>query len=93
MSTAWTTTEGVQNELESAGFRHVQTEYIQADWHVKDPRVFVSSFLNSQNPGAKMVVGHLNDEELARCCDEWVKIVGEHGNVCKGVAVLGVGRN
>lgn len=46
----------------------------------------------NNNPGTQMAVGNLQGEELDKCCEEWVKIIAEHGNVCKGVAVQGVGR-
>jgi hypothetical protein len=48
--------------------------------------------VKSSNPAAQAVVGSFTEEELDRCCEEYVKILAEHGNVCKGVAVLGVGR-
>lgn len=88
----WKTTEGVKGEMEAVGFQNVKAEYVEVDWHVPDPKQFVNNFARNKNPATAAVVGHLNGEELDRCCDNWVRIVEENGNVCKGIAILGIGR-
>ncbi|CRG91347.1 hypothetical protein PISL3812_08395 [Talaromyces islandicus] len=92
LSEAWTTTEAVQAQLAAAGFRDVHAEYVEFDWKPEDPVNFAQQIVKSSNPAALAVVGSFSPEELDRCCEEYVKILAEHGNVCKGVAVLGVGR-
>lgn len=59
---------------------------------MEDPVKNAEQMVKSSNPAAQAVLGSFSEEELDRCCEEYVKILAEHGNVCKGVAVLGVGR-
>ncbi|KAE8147893.1 S-adenosyl-L-methionine-dependent methyltransferase [Aspergillus avenaceus] len=87
----WGDTAGVKEELESAGFRHVRSEYIEFDWHVEDPRAFALTICKSPNPGTQMVLGDLSDDKLDCVIEHYERILKEHGNVCKGVAVLGIG--
>ncbi|EED13564.1 hypothetical protein TSTA_098210 [Talaromyces stipitatus ATCC 10500] len=92
LPTIWKTTEGIKGEMEAAGFRGVHTEYVEALWHIPEPKKAVVAFTRSSNPGTEMIIKGLSEEELAVCRDEWVKLVEENGNVCKGIAVLGLGR-
>ncbi|KAE8392514.1 S-adenosyl-L-methionine-dependent methyltransferase [Aspergillus alliaceus] len=87
----WGDVAGVKGELESAGFRDVHSEYIDFDWLVEDPEAFAETMCKSSNPGTKMLLGDLSDEKLDRVVESYTRIVKEHGNVCKGVAVLGIG--
>ncbi|KAF7596698.1 hypothetical protein BBP40_000621 [Aspergillus hancockii] len=88
----WKSTEGVKGELEAVGFRDVHVEYIEFDWAVEDPEEFAEVMCKSRNPGTKLVVGDLSGDEVVDVARSYARIVREHGNVCKGVAVLGVGR-
>ncbi|KAH8703626.1 methyltransferase family protein [Talaromyces proteolyticus] len=88
----WTNTEGVKGELEAAGFHSVHSEYVEFDWKLEDPVKHANNMVRSANPGLQPALKQLSEVELDRCCEEYIKIVEEHGNVCKGVAVLGVGR-
>ncbi|KAF7617450.1 methyltransferase family protein [Aspergillus flavus] len=90
--THWKDAAGVKEELESAGFRDVHTEYVEFNWAVEDNNKFAEMMCTSSNPGSKMVLGDLTAEEQYHVCKEYAKILEENGNVCKGVAVLGVGR-
>lgn len=92
MPEAWTTTEGVQAQLAAAGFADAHAEYVEFDWKLEDPVGAAQVMVKSSNPAALAVVGGFSAEELDRVCDEYVKILAEHGNVCRGVAVLGLGR-
>ncbi|KAE8419507.1 S-adenosyl-L-methionine-dependent methyltransferase [Aspergillus pseudocaelatus] len=88
----WKDLVGVKGELESAGFRDVHTEYVEFNWVVEDHNQFAEMMCTSSNPGSKMVLGDLTDEEQGHVREEYVKILEENGNVCKGVAVLGIGK-
>ncbi|GMF83191.1 unnamed protein product [Aspergillus oryzae] len=90
--THWKDAAGVKEELESAGFRDVHTEYVEFNWVVEDNSKFAEMMCTSSNPGSKMVLGDLTAEEQYHVRKEYAKILEENGNVCKGVAVLGVGR-
>ncbi|KOC15620.1 methyltransferase family protein [Aspergillus flavus AF70] len=90
--THWKDAAGVKEELESAGFRDVHTEYVEFNWAVEDNSKFAEMMCTSSNPGSKMVLGDLAAEEQYHVRKEYAKILEENGNVCKGVAVLGVGR-
>ncbi|KAJ1715193.1 methyltransferase family protein [Aspergillus flavus] len=90
--THWKDAAGVKEELESAGFRDVHTEYVEFNWAVEDNSKFAEMMCTSSNPGSKMVLGDLTAEEQYHVRKEYAKILEENGNVCKGVAVLGVGR-
>lgn len=90
--THWKDAAGVKEELESAGFRDVHTEYVEFNWAVEDNSKFAEMMCTSSNPGSKMVLGDLTAEEQYHVREEYAKILEENGNVCKGVAVLGVGR-
>lgn len=88
----WKSPEGVKSEMESVGFRDVHAEFVEVNWHIPEPREFVKRFMKSSNPGLTMILKDLNDEQLALCNNEWVRLVEENGNICHGQAVLGVGR-
>lgn len=88
----WKTPEGIKSALESAGFRNVHAELVEVNWHIPEPKEFVKVFMNNSNPGLKMIIKDLTEEEVALCSDEWVRLVEQNGNVCHGQAVLGVGR-
>ncbi|KAB8222946.1 S-adenosyl-L-methionine-dependent methyltransferase [Aspergillus novoparasiticus] len=88
----WKDAAGVKGELESAGFREVHTEHVEFNWVVEDNSKFAEMMCTSSNPGSKMVLGELTAEEQCHVREEYAKILEENGNVCKGVAVLGVGR-
>ncbi|KAE8312639.1 S-adenosyl-L-methionine-dependent methyltransferase [Aspergillus transmontanensis] len=88
----WKEAVGVKEELESAGFRDVHTEYVEFNWAVEDNSKFAEMMCTSSNPGSKMVLGDLTAEEQYHVREEYAKILEENGNVCKGVAVLGIGR-
>ncbi|RAQ42091.1 methyltransferase family protein [Aspergillus flavus] len=90
--THWKDAAGVKEELEFAGFRDVHTEYVEFNWAVEDNSKFAEMMCTSSNPGSKMVLGDLTAEEQYHVRKEYAKILEENGNVCKGVAVLGVGR-
>ncbi|RAQ57925.1 methyltransferase family protein [Aspergillus flavus] len=87
--THWKDAAGVKEELESAGFRDVHTEYVEFNWAVEDNSKFAEMMCTSSNPGSKMVLGDLTAEEQYHVREEYAKILEENGNVCKGVAVLG----
>jgi hypothetical protein len=78
--------------MESAGFRNVHTEFIEVNWYVPEPKEFVKNFMKSSNPVLTMILKDLNEEQVALCSDEWVGLVEENGNMCHGLAVLGLGR-
>lgn len=88
----WKDTEGVKVELQAAGFRDVQVEYVDVDLPIEDRTGLSNILTRSNNPATKMVVGDFNDEEVARCREELVKILEQNGNICKGVAVMGIGK-
>ncbi|KAE8334058.1 S-adenosyl-L-methionine-dependent methyltransferase [Aspergillus sergii] len=88
----WKDAAGVKGELESAGFREVHTEHVEFNWVVEDNSKFAEMMCTSSNPGSKMVLGDLTAEEQYHVREEYAKILEENRNVCKGVAVLGVGR-
>ncbi|OGM51056.1 methyltransferase family protein [Aspergillus bombycis] len=88
----WQDTAGVKGEIESAGFRDVHTEYVEFNWVVEDRGKFADMMSTSSNPGAQMILGDFTPEEKQQVREEYLRILEENGDVCKGVAVLGVGR-
>ncbi|GAB1199707.1 hypothetical protein APSETT444_009064 [Aspergillus pseudonomiae] len=90
--TQWTDTAGVKREMESAGFRDVHTEYVEFNWVVEDRGKFADKMSTSSNPGSQMILGDFTAEEKQQVRGEYVRILEENGDVCKGIAVLGVGR-
>ncbi len=92
ISEAWTSTEGLKLEFEKAGFTDVKTEYVDIELPMHNAEMFVTGFIKGNNPGAKMIVGNLNEEELGSAAEEWISLVGERGNVVKGRWVVASGR-
>ena len=74
------------------GFRDVHAEFVEVNWHIAEPKEFVKTFMKSSNPASRMILKDLTEEEVALSSDGWVKLVEENGNICHGIAVLGVGR-
>ncbi|KAE8381328.1 S-adenosyl-L-methionine-dependent methyltransferase [Aspergillus bertholletiae] len=88
----WKDAAGVKGEMESSGFRDVQTEEVEFNWVPEDRRKFADMMCTSSNPATEMLLGDLTGEEQNQVREEYMRILQENGNVCKGIAVLGVGR-
>lgn len=78
--------------MEQAGFRNVHSEYIPVEWHMPDPKSAVAGMAIRTNPATSDIFKSFSEEEMERCREEWIKLVEANGNVCRGVAVLGIGR-
>lgn len=88
----WKSPEAVKGELETAGFRDAYAEIVEVNWHIPEPKEFVTTFINGLKHVFVKIFNDLTDEQMAHCRDEWVRLVEENGNICHGQAVLGVGK-
>ena len=88
----WNTVQGLKEVFEKAGFRDVSVEEVEVAIPMEKPEMFVHGFLKSSNPGAKMAVKNLSEEELDRVCVEWVRLIVEMGNKVSGSLIVAIGR-
>jgi SAM-dependent methyltransferase len=99
IATEWTSREGMEGLLRKAGFREVETEYVDAPITPPDVEGFAKFFLGSGNPAVTWVTDVLSGEEVKEVERKFVEVIREKcernekgGYVIVGVAVLAVGR-
>jgi SAM-dependent methyltransferase len=99
IATEWTSREGMEGLLRKAGFREVETEYVDAPITPPDVEGFAKFFLGSGNPAVTWVTDMLSGEEVKEVERKFVEVIREKcernekgGYVIVGVAVLAVGR-
>ncbi|KAH0292632.1 S-adenosyl-L-methionine-dependent methyltransferase [Aureobasidium namibiae CBS 147.97] len=95
----WTNAEGIATLLDNAGFRDVQTEYVEAPIVAQDPEGFAKFFLGSGNPAVTWITDVLSEEEIReveKAFEEMIREVCERneegGYVLAGTAVLAAGK-
>lgn len=92
----WSTTEAVSHELDTAGFKDIQAEYVDTWMSVDDPSVFLRYTVKNENRSMLKMVDGFSDEDIDRVCTEFERLVDE---LCptppkrlRGVAVVATGR-
>ncbi|KAI9836286.1 MAG: hypothetical protein M1819_001623 [Sarea resinae] len=95
MPEAWTTTAGVREQLEKAGFRDVEAREVRAHLAFDDPVTTVNFFVRRLPLMAKVRAG-LTADEIDRTCELMIQHLREKYTQLPGrmvgTAILGVGR-
>ncbi|KAI5248846.1 S-adenosyl-L-methionine-dependent methyltransferase [Aureobasidium subglaciale] len=96
---AWSTAEDVREQLANAGFRDIQTEYIEAPIIILDVETWSHSFIASGNPAVTWITDVLDVAEVEQVEKQLVQVIKEKCEVneqgayiLSGIAVLAAGR-
>ncbi|KAI4728344.1 S-adenosyl-L-methionine-dependent methyltransferase [Aureobasidium sp. EXF-10728] len=99
VSASWTTCEGVGEQLKTAGFRDVYTEFVSAPIVMPDVEQFAHFFLTSGNPAVTWITDISDEQEVKEVERQFVQVVkenceknGEGAYVLAGTAVVAIGR-
>ncbi|CAD0107464.1 unnamed protein product [Aureobasidium uvarum] len=99
VSPSWTSCEGVSEQLKTAGFKEIHTEYVEAPIVMPDVEQFAHFFLTSGNPAVTWITDILDEQEVKEVEKELVQVVRENcekndegAYVLAGTAVVAIGR-
>ncbi|KEQ99663.1 hypothetical protein AUEXF2481DRAFT_25547 [Aureobasidium subglaciale EXF-2481] len=97
--TKWSTAGGVKEQLANAGFRDIQTEYIEAPIIIPDVEAWSRSFIASGNPAVTWITDVLDaaeveqvEKQLVQAIKEKCEVNEQGAYILSGTAVLAAGR-